>query len=125
MVAHAETSNKALDTVKLILAIAILLAGIGAFYYFALQPLVYRVLGMLVVTLISMALFFASAIGHAAWNFIKDSRVELRKVVWPTRQETFQATLVVVGLVILVGIFLWLLDMFLFWGTGILTGQKV
>ncbi|MEA2094042.1 MAG: preprotein translocase subunit SecE, partial [Pseudomonadota bacterium] len=48
---------------------------------------------------------------------------EVRRVVWPSRQETVQTTLVVLLMVLLVGIFLWLLDMVLLWAIQILTGQ--
>ena len=61
--------------------------------------------------------------GQRLWAFIQGSRVEIRKVVWPTRAETLQTTLAVLLMVLLVGIFLWLLDMFLLWAIQILTGQ--
>jgi len=125
MAAHAETNASAFDTVKITLAIAILLVGIAGFYYFSAQSLLYRVLGILVVGSVSVGLLFSTALGHLIWGFVKESRTEVRKVIWPTKQETMQATMMVVALVFLVGLFLWLLDMFLFWGVGVVTGQKV
>lgn len=125
MTAQAESSESFLDTVKLLGAIALLIAGIGAFYYFASYALVYRVIGILLISGASVALLFKTAIGEKAWGFIRESKAEVRKVIWPTRQETIQATMLVVALVFVVGLILWLMDMFLFWGVGYLTGQKV
>jgi preprotein translocase subunit SecE len=56
-------------------------------------------------------------------GFITGAQNEVRRVVWPTRQETVQTTLAVVLMVFLVGIFLWLLDMILLWAIQLLTGQ--
>jgi preprotein translocase subunit SecE len=126
MAAQAEEPNRSsFDTVKLLLAIVLLIAGIAAFYYFSSYALVYRVFGILAVAGASVALLFTTAIGGTVWGFIKESKVEVRKVIWPTRQETLQATMLVVALVFLVGLILWLMDSFLFWSVGLLTGQKV
>jgi len=62
-------------------------------------------------------------LGQRLVSFSRESRVELRKVVWPTRQETMQITLIVLVLVFLIGLFLWLVDSLLFWGVQIITGQ--
>jgi preprotein translocase subunit SecE len=61
--------------------------------------------------------------GRALWEFVSDSRIELRKVVWPTRQETLQTTLVVAVAVLVMGIFFWILDWLLGALTRALTGQ--
>ncbi len=113
------------DTVKLLLAIALLITGIAGFYYFSSFALVYRVVGILLVAGAAIGLMFATAVGEKVWGFIRESKVEVRKVIWPTRQETVQATMMVVALVFIVGLILWLMDMFLFWGVALLTGQKV
>lgn len=125
MAANAETNASAFDTVKLIVAVVILIAGIAGFYYFSSQALLYRVVGVLLFSGASVGLIFTTALGSKVLGFLKDSRIEVRKVIWPTRQETLQSTMIVVALVFLVGTILWLLDMFLFWGIGVLTGQKV
>ncbi len=72
---------------------------------------------------LAAAVFGSSARGHAVWQFMLDSRQELRKVVWPTRQETTQTTLVVFVFVVVVGFFFWGLDLFLSWATRFLTGH--
>jgi len=125
MAAQAEPSASAFDTAKLVLAVGVIIAGIVGFYYFSAHALLYRVLGMLGVAGVAIALIYNTAMGGSIWEFLKESRMEVRKVIWPTRQETVQATLVVVALVFLVGLILWLLDMFLFWGISSMTGQKV
>jgi preprotein translocase subunit SecE len=125
MAAQAEPSASAFDTAKLVLAVGVIIAGIVGFYYFSAHALLYRVLGMLGVAGVAIALIYNTAMGGTIWEFLKESRMEVRKVIWPTRQETVQATLVVVALVFLVGLILWLLDMFLFWGISFMTGQKV
>lgn len=125
MAAQAEPSASAFDTAKLVVAVGVIIAGIVGFYYFSAQALLYRVLGIIGVAGVAIALIYSTALGGTIWEFLKESRVEVRKVIWPTRQETVQATLVVVALVFLVGLILWLLDMFLFWGISSMTGQKV
>jgi len=72
-----------------------------------------------------VALFVGSQtlVGGRALGFLSDARTEVRKVVWPTRQETLQTALIVFGVVIFMGIVLWLLDMLLLWAVRLLTGQ--
>jgi preprotein translocase subunit SecE len=123
MAAQAESGASAIDTAKLVLAIVLLLGGLVGFYYFADQPLLYRVPGVIALGIASVGVLFTTGIGKSFLGFLKEARIEVRKVVWPTRPETVQATLVVVALVFLVGLVLWLLDMVLFWAIGHLTGQ--
>jgi preprotein translocase subunit SecE len=124
MVAKAETevSNK-LDTFKLVIAVAILLAGIGGFYYYADASLLYRVLGLVAMAIVAAGIALTTGTGHAIVSFGREARAEVRKVVWPTRQETVQTTLMVVVAVIILGIFLWLIDMMLLNAVQMLTGQ--
>ena len=118
----AEIKSSPLDTAKLVAAIALLVLGIAVFYYFADQALLYRVLGMLALVVAGAGVFLTSTQGRALMGFMKASRTEMRKVVWPTRAETLQTTLVVIVMVLLVGIFLWLLDMFLGWAVKFIIG---
>ncbi|MBP1152889.1 MULTISPECIES: preprotein translocase subunit SecE [Methylocaldum] len=123
MAARAESGSSVIDTAKLVLAIGLLIAGVVGFYYFSQQSLLYRVLGVVGLSIASVAMILTTSLGKSFWGFLKEARVEVRKVVWPTRQETVQATLIVMALVFLVGLMLWLLDMFLFWVISQLTGQ--
>jgi preprotein translocase subunit SecE len=112
-----------MDTAKLTAAIVLLLGAVVAFYWFAEHSLLLRVLGLL--TTVGVALFIAAqtAVGGRTLGFFSDARTEVRKVVWPTRQETVQTALIVFAVVIFMGIVLWLLDMLLLWAVRLLTGQ--
>ena len=123
MSVHAETPASTLDTIKLALAVLIVAAGIGGFYYFGEVSQLLRVLGLLVIIGIAVAIALTSEPGRTLWRFATDSRVELRKVVWPSRQETLQTTLIVIVVVLIMGVFLWLVDMLLLNIVKALTGQ--
>jgi len=120
---QAEAASSVLDIVKQTLSLILLIAGIGAFYYFSEFSLLYRVLGIIAVVLMALGLMLTTDIGKNVWAFMLESKQEVRKVVWPSRQETTQTTLMVFAMVFIVGLILWLLDMFLFWGIRVLTGQ--
>ena len=124
MVARAETEESSkLDILKFIVAIALLIGGVVQFYYFEEESQLYRVLALLGFVAFAMAVVYTTRLGQSLWLFARDARTEVRKVVWPTRQETMQTTLLVIVMVILVGIMLWLIDMFLRWAVLVLTGQ--
>jgi preprotein translocase subunit SecE len=109
----AEAQSSGMDTVKLLAAVVLLVAGIGFFYFFEEYALLVRVLGLLVIAGLAVAVALQSAAGRAVWDFAVASRTEVRKVVWPTRQETIQTTLIVFAMVLIIGIVLWLFDMML------------
>ena len=106
----------------LILAIAVLLSGMVLFYYFSDVRLFYRVVGMITVLILSGFIGYQSDFGKLVYSYVTDSKVELKKVTWPTKQETTQTTLGVIFVVIVVGILLWLFDMLLGWAIGTLYG---
>ena len=118
MVSKTEQSSSAIDTFKLMLAVLVLIAGVVAFYYFEEESQLLRVLGMLGVAVIAFFIAASSDPGRRGLGFMRDARVEVRKVVWPTRQETLQTTIAVLFMVILVAIMLWLFDMLLGWGVS-------
>ena len=124
MVAKTETvvSNK-MDTVKLGIALLILGVGVAGFYYYEAEALLYRVLGLLALVLVALGVVYTTRLGQSIVGFGSEARAEVRKVVWPTRQETIQTTMMVIFAVILIGIFLWLVDMVLLWAVRLLTGQ--
>ena len=123
MVAKTEevVSNK-LDTFKLLLAIAVLIAGIVGFYYYEAESQLYRVLGIVFAAGVAIAISSTTNIGQNLIGFGREARMEVRKVVWPTRQETVQTTFMVLVAVIIIGIFLWLVDMLLAQAIQMLTG---
>ncbi len=111
------------DKVKLGAAIVLLIAGIAAYYVLADQPLWLRWIAVVIGALLGALVFIASRYGREVRQFVIDARVELRKVVWPTRSETGMTTLVVFGFVIIAGVFFWIVDLLLAWATRHLTGQ--
>lgn len=111
------------DKVKLLAAVAVLAAALGAFYHFADQLLLFRVLGLLVALGIATAIAVQSQPGAQAVEFSRSALIEVRKVVWPSRKETTQTTLIVMAMVVVIGLILWLFDTFLLWAVRLLTGQ--
>ena len=123
MSTKVESGPGPLDTILLLLAAAVLIGGIAAYYVFEDESLPLRVAGVLVSLAIGTVIAMRSAQGQNLWRFIQGSRVEIRKVIWPTRQEALQTTLTVLVFALILGIFFWGLDFFLLWGTRVLTGQ--
>lgn len=119
----AEAGGANLDIAKLAAAALLLIGGIFAFYYFAAYSALLRVIGLLAISGGAAAIALQTQPGRRLWQFVSDARMEVRKVVWPTRQETVQTTLVVMVMVIIVGIVLWLFDMVLMGILRFLTGQ--
>ena len=121
---QAEKTGVALvDAGKLVLAGAALLGGVVAYYWYENQPQVLRVLMVLGGLIAGLVLLYWSAPGKELWTYVQASRVELRKMVWPTRQETWRTTLVVFVFVMALAVFFWLVDMGLAWGAKQVTGQ--
>jgi preprotein translocase subunit SecE len=111
------------DKAKLYAGGVIVIAGVAGYYYLANQPSWIRWMPVLAGLVLGALVVAFSAYGVAFREFLGLSRVELRKIVWPNRQETGVTTLVVFGFVIVFGIFFWLLDLVLAWATKTLTGQ--
>ncbi|OYV16801.1 MAG: preprotein translocase subunit SecE [Methylococcaceae bacterium NSP1-1] len=127
---QAEPATSVADIVKQVFSVVFVVAGVAAFYYFSTDHtyfkevrLLYRVLGLVVIVLMALGMMLTTDLGRTVWGFVLESKQEVRKVVWPTREETMRTTLLVFAMVFIVGLILWLLDMFLFWGVRILTGQ--
>jgi preprotein translocase subunit SecE len=127
---QAEPAASVADIVKQIFSVVLVVVGVAAFYYFSTDHpyfkevrLLYRVLGLVVIMLVVLGMMLTTELGRTVWSFVLESRQEVRKVVWPTREETVRTTLLVFAMVFIVGLILWFLDMFLFWGVRYLTGQ--
>ena len=112
------------DTAQLIAAISLGLGGIVAFYLLKSRPEAWASWAALAGgLLLGVLVFVFSQYGRNFWQFVLESRVELRKVFWPSRQETFMTTLVVLGFVLIASTFFWLLDLTLASVTKFFTGQ--
>ncbi|MEE9320980.1 MAG: preprotein translocase subunit SecE [Granulosicoccus sp.] len=119
---RAEVPENSADTMKLVLAAALGVAGLVAFYVFSEYSLLFRVVGLLTVFAVAVAILYQTALGKRIVGFFRDARTEVRKVVWPSRAETTQTTATVFIIVLIVGVFLWLFDMLLSWLFRIITG---
>jgi preprotein translocase subunit SecE len=119
----AETQDTQRDSLKLGFATLLMCGAVFGFYYFADQMIVLRVLGVLAVAAISMAIAYQTGMGRQVVGFLTGAQNEVRRMVWPTRTETVQTTMAVIIIVLVVGVFLWLLDMFLLRAVQFLTGQ--
>jgi len=112
------------DSLLLAAAVLLLVGALGSFYYFSgeVNALV-RTLGLLTASAVALALAYKTELGRSVWGYIIGARTELRKVVWPSRQETLQATLMIAVVVLITALLLWGLDSLLLWGVKLLTGQ--
>jgi preprotein translocase subunit SecE len=116
MTNKSESGEFQLDGLKWMVILATSVGAIYAnSYYVAVEPLFRAFFGVLVVSVV-LGVALQTEKGAWAWNLAKEARVEIRKVVWPTTQETTQTTLIVVGVVIVVALILWGLDSSLSWG---------
>ena len=121
---QAAAVSAGADTAKLIASIILVMGGVVAFYVFKSRPEAWLSWVALFGGIIAGILVFAfSGNGRGFWQFFLESRVELRKVFWPNRQETFTTTLVVLVFVVIASVFFWLLDLLLASATRFFTGQ--
>lgn len=83
--------------------------------------MIYRLLALLMVTGVATAIAVQTKTGGNIWTLLRESRIEILKVIWPTPRETSQTTVIVVILTLFVAMILWLLD----WGLGTLVETLV
>lgn len=121
----ADSQSSSLDdTVKLLIASLLVVFSLGGFYYFSDTSLLYRVLGLLAMIIVASAIFFTTDRGKSLTTFMSGARIEVRKMVWPTRIETMQTTLIVIVMVAILAVILLIVDSILGWlvklflGTG-------
>ncbi len=110
---QTEEKEYRLDFIKWALVIVLIAVGVIGNSHFSAQPLLYRVLALIALAAVAIFVGYNTQKGADLWSLVQGSMVELRKVVWPTRQETNQTTLIVVAVVLVMSIILWLVDTFL------------
>lgn len=110
MTANTEEKVYRLDAIKWLLVVGIVAVGIVGNSHFSAESILYRALGLLVLAAVAVFVALQTAKGAAIADVVRGALVELRKVVWPTRQETNQTTLIVLAVVFFMAIVLWLLD---------------
>jgi preprotein translocase subunit SecE len=124
MTEQVQESATALDAAKLAAGVAIVAGGVAGFYLLTAQPIWLRWIIVLAAIVLGALVSLQSFQGKTFWSFVQGSRVELRKVVWPNRQETMQVTIVVFVMVVVLSLFFWGLDTLLALLTRYLTGQE-
>lgn len=122
MNAKAEAKDSRFDLLKWLVVAALVVLGVVGNQYFSAEPILYRVLALLAIAVVAGVVALQTARGQAFSVLAKDARVEIRKVVWPTRQETTQTTLIVVAVVLVMALLLWGLDSLLGWLVSLIVG---
>ena len=112
---NAETITSNVDRAKVAAALVAVVAGLIGFYMLSAMPMIVRVASVLAGLAAGAGIGWMSAPGQRFFAFAKDSWSETRRVVWPTRKETTQVTLIVFGFVLAMAIFLWVVDKSLEW----------
>ena len=110
-----KTDSVGIDRLRWFAAIALIVAGIGGNWYFQSESLLVRVLALLAIMGISILIIWNSRKGQEIVSLLRESRSEVRRVVWPTNQETNQTTLIVLLIVLMFSLILWGLDSLLGW----------
>lgn len=123
MTDQVQENATALDALKLAAGVVILAAGIAGFYLLVDLPIWLRWIVVLAALVVGALVSLQSYQGKTFWQFVQSSRVELRKVVWPSTQETWQVTLVVFVMIVVLGLFFWGVDTLLGFLTKWLTGR--
>ncbi|ODS22608.1 preprotein translocase subunit SecE [Candidatus Endobugula sertula] len=118
----AETSEYPFNWLRWLIVVVLVVVGVVGNSYYSELGLFYRVAALLALGLLILWLAVNTSQGAVLWETVKASQTELRKVVWPTRQEINQTTLVVIVLTIAMAIILWGLDTFLGWIASLIIG---
>ncbi|WOJ96743.1 preprotein translocase subunit SecE [Congregibacter brevis] len=118
----ADAPVSRFDGMKWLVVAALVAVAVVGNSYFANESLLYRVLGIVALAAAAGFVALQTAKGASFWSLVKGSRTEIRKVVWPTRQETVQTTMIVVAFVLVVALILWGLDSFLGWLVSLAIG---
>ncbi|MCT9823385.1 preprotein translocase subunit SecE [Pseudomonas veronii] len=122
MTPKAEAQSSRFDLVKLLAVVALVVVGVVGNQYYSASPILYRVLALLALAAVAAFVGLQTAKGKSFAVLVKEARTEIRKVVWPTRQETTQTTLIVVAVVLVMALLLWGLDSLLGWLVSLIVG---
>ncbi|MBD1583358.1 preprotein translocase subunit SecE [Pseudoalteromonas sp. S16_S37] len=125
MSTNVETQSSSMDMVKWLIAIALLTGAVVGNYLYADMSVLLRAVGVVVAIAAALGVAFTTEKGRTFIAFAKESRIEVRKVVWPTRQETTHTTFIVMAATVVMALILWGLDGILFRVVGFLTGLEI
>ncbi len=121
---HIEnTTVPTADKIRYLLASLLLVSSLVAYYILVDLPLAVRVLLILVGSGAALGVVWSTHFGQNSRKHLQDTQREVRQVVWPSREQAVRMTMIVFAAIALVGIFLWLVDMFFLWGVQALTGR--
>jgi len=119
---NKESTSKTLDNLKWLLAYSCFCFAVVGNSYFIEIPFLYRVIGVLVLFIVGLGIIAVTSFGSNAIKLMKESRTEIRKVVWPTRMETTQTFMVVFASIVVLCLFFWGLESLLSFLTGLVLG---
>ncbi|MGF6224448.1 preprotein translocase subunit SecE [Pseudomonas frederiksbergensis] len=122
MTPKAEAQGSRFDLLKWLVVVALVVVGVVGNQYYSASPILYRVLALLVIAVVAAFVGLQTVRGKSFFVLVKEARTEIRKVVWPTRQETTQTTLIVVAVVLVMALLLWGLDSLLGWLVSLIVG---
>lgn len=125
---NASTENQpssSFDGLKWIITFALLGAAVVGNYIYGNESVLIRAVAIVAAVIVAGLIAGQTAKGKNAIEFAKEARTEVRKVVWPTRKEAVQTTLIVLAATAFMSLVLWGLDSFLFWAVGLITGLQV
>jgi preprotein translocase subunit SecE len=125
---NASTENQpsgSLDSLKWVVIFLILVGAVVGNYVYGEQSVLIRAIAVVFAIAIAGLIAMQTEKGRTAVEFAKESRTEVRKVVWPTRQEAVQTTGIVLVATLIMAFLLWGLDSLLFWVVGFITGLQV
>lgn len=112
------------DKIKLAAALLLVAAGIAGYYYLADSATIIRIAPILAGFVLAAVLAWFTAPGKQFYGYSRESVEETKKVVWPTRKETFQTTGIVMLFVVVMALFLWMVDVGLLWVVRVLMGRS-
>jgi preprotein translocase subunit SecE len=122
MINNEQQQSSPVNIILWLIVVVLISGTVYGNNYFSAESLLYRVLGILALSVVAAIVAFQTIQGKAFWQLLKGSRAEIRKVVWPTRQETVQTTLIVSVVIIIAGLLLWGLDTLLGWLASLVIG---
>ena len=123
MAGNTTRTKDMIDKIKITLAVACVVAGLAAYYYFADTALVLRVLMVMGGLVAAGGVAWLSTPGKEFFVFAQEAWQEAGRVSWPTRKETLQTTAIVFGFVVIMALFLFTVDTTLAWVVKLLTGR--
>ena len=122
MTAAAEEKQYRLDGLKWLVILLLVAGAIYANQYFSAEPILYRVIGLVATLIVAGFIAIQTAKGVSVLELAYGARIEWRKVVWPTKQERNQTTLIVVAVILLMALILWGIDSLLSWIASLIMG---